>query len=90
MFYFYLNRKKDHYLFNIFLPFFTLTTSTLLVWGVDQGDLNTRITLLGSFFVAQLSLRFVTASYLPRINYSTRLECVTPPPFFFLLTVLLR
>jgi len=74
LFRFTVNRKRDHYLLTIFLPFFTLTSSVALVMGVDQTDLNTRITLLGSFFVAQLSLRFVTASYIPKISYSTKLD----------------
>jgi hypothetical protein len=46
----------------------------MVVYPVYHGDINTRATLLVGFFFAHLSLRFVTAQYLPRISYSTQLD----------------
>ena len=46
----------------------------MVVYPVYHGDINSRATLLVGFFFAHLSLRFVTAQYLPRISYSTQLD----------------
>lgn len=67
-------RKKEHYLLSIFLPFSILTSSVGLCSGVNVMDVNTRLTILGSFFLSLLSLRYITGQYIPPISYSTRLD----------------
>lgn len=44
---------------------------------MPRSDLATRLAVLGSFFIAHLSLRFVLSPYLPRISYSTMLDKVS-------------
>ena len=77
-------------LLNIFLPFFALTSAVGVVYGVERTDLNTRLTVLGSFFIAHLSLRFVSGQYLPRISYSTQLDTYVQLCLLFVLAAVVE
>jgi hypothetical protein len=80
-----LMRKMEHYILILFLPFFGLTSAMGVAYGVPEGDYNARLTILGSFFVASLALRYISVQYLPHVSYATLLDWYIQACLFFTL-----
>ena len=78
------------YLTTFFLPFFSLTSAAGVAYGVPRTDLTTRLAVLGSFFIAHLSLRFVLGPYLPRISYSTMIDTYVQLCLMFILAAVVE
>lgn len=66
-----LMRKIDHYILVLFLPFFGLTSAVGVSSGIPEYDYAARLSVLGSFFVASLALRYISVQYLPHVAYAT-------------------
>ena len=56
-----------------------------MAYGVPEGDYNARLTILGSFFVASLALRYISVQYLPHVSYATALDWYIQACLFFTL-----
>ena len=74
----------------LLLPFFGLTSAIGVAYGVPEGDYNARLTILGSFFVASLALRYISVQYLPRVSYATLLDWYIQSCLFFTLAGVLE
>ena len=67
-----MERLSWHTVINVILPLFLLSSSLFVV--VTQASADTRLQVISALLTAAVAMRFVSASLLPKISYTTELD----------------
>lgn len=67
-----MKRLSWHTVINIILPLFLLSSSVFVI--VTQATADTRLQVVSALLTAAIAMRFVSASLLPKISYTTELD----------------
>merc|ERR1711879_892326 len=74
-----------HYLYNVFLMVFPITSVTALVWAIETAEVADRIATDVALLLTAQAFKLVISDKLPKVNYLTIIDKYIFVCFFFML-----
>lgn len=79
-----ITRQPQYYLWTIVFVTFLIGLFNLVIVGIDQTKLDSRVTITLTLMLTTVAFKFVTMNFVPPTSYQTRLDWYTTSSFIFI------